>query len=165
MGKIIPFLIIGTIIVLFIGLLYSPNTIESVSGYFLLDLDNGAIEKISPYDRVNEEQIKVYKSLIIIHINNSELVSLENTNSMDPLIDETSNVIQVKPKSAEDIHMGDIVSYKDSSTKKIILHRVVAIGEDKEGKFFTLMGDNVNSVDQNKVRFEQITGVVVGIIY
>jgi hypothetical protein len=45
------------------------------------------------------------------------------------------------------------------------LHRVVAIGEDKEGKFFTLMGDNVNSTDPVKVRFEQIRGIAVAVIY
>tara|TARA_Y100000031_G_scaffold155939_1_gene208475 strand:+ start:130 stop:627 length:498 start_codon:yes stop_codon:yes gene_type:complete len=165
MRKFIPFLIVIALIMLLAILFYSPINIENVTGYFLLDLNEDATEKNSPYDRIKEEQIKVYDSLILIHINNSELVSLENTNSMDPLIDEESNVIQINPQSVEDIHIGDIISYQDSYTKKIILHRVVAIGEDKEGKFFTLMGDNVNSTDPVKVRFEQIRGIAVAVIY
>jgi len=99
-----------------------------------------------------------------MHINDSELITLENTNSMDPLIDEKSNVIQIKPKDEEDIHIGDIVSYEDSNNN-LILHRVVGIGEDNKGKFFMLKGDNTDSLDQIKVRFGQIKGVVVGIVY
>jgi hypothetical protein len=161
MKKLIPLLLVGALIALFLALFSSSSTIGNVSGYFLLD---NAIEKNSPYDRVNEEQIKVYKSLIIIHINNSELVSLENTNSMDPLIDEKSNVIQIKPKSEEDIFVGDIVSYEGPS-KRLILHRVAGIGEDEQGKFFMLGGDNADSLDPVKVRFGKIKGVIVGIIY
>jgi hypothetical protein len=164
MKIIIPFLLIGIFVILLSVLLFSSNTIENISGYFLLDVDENVIEKDSPYDRIKEEQIKVYKSLIIMHINDSELITLENTNSMDPLIDEKSNAIQVKPKDDEDIHIGDIVSYEDSS-KRLILHRVVGIGEDKNGKYYILRGDNADSLDQIKVRFGQIKGVVVGILY
>lgn len=164
MKRLTLFLLIGVLMVLVLAMFSSFNTIENVSGYFLFDFDDSAIEKDSPYDRIDEEQINVYKSLIIMHIEDSELVSLENTNSMDPLIDEESNVIQIKPKSEEDIHIGDIVSYEDSF-KHLILHRVVGIGEDEKGKFFILMGDNVNFLDPAKVRFEQIRGVVVAVVY
>ena len=162
MKKIIPLIIIGAVIAL-IGLFSSSNTIENISGYFLFSEDS--IEINSPHDRIKEEQIKVYESLIILNVNNSELVSLENTNSMDPLIDEESNIIQIKPESEEDIHIGDLVSYEDIFTKKVILHRVVDIRADSLGKFFILKGDNVNSTDLIKVRFEQIKGIVVAIVY
>jgi len=163
MKKLIPLLLIGTLIVLLLALFSNIDAIENITGYVLLDLDKDAIERNSPFDRVKEDQIKVYKNLIIMHIKDSELVTLENTNSMDPLIDENSNAIQIKPKDEDDIHIGDIVSYSNSNDT--ILHRVVGIGEDKEGKYYMLMGDNLDSLDQIKVRFGQIKGVVVGIIY
>ena len=165
MRKIISYFFVVALVVSLLTLLSGFNDAENISGYFLLDSDYAAIEKNSPYDRIKEDQIKVYDGLIIMHINGSEMVSLENTNSMDPLIDENSNIIQIKPKSPEDIHEGDIVSYHDSYTEKIILHRVVAIGEDIEGKFFILKGDNVDSVDPVKVRFGQIKGVLVAVVY
>lgn len=165
MEKLILFSMSVAFIAVLLALLSGSNQLDNVSGYFLLDLYEEAIEENSPYDRIEEDQIKVYDSLIILHIEDSELVSLENTNSMDPLIDEDSNVIQIKPQNEEDIHIGDIVSYEDTFTKEIILHRVVAIGEDSKGKYFVLKGDNVNSIDPVKVRFDQIVGVVVAVVY
>ena len=165
MGKLISYFFAVALVVSLLTLISGFNGAEKISGYFLLDLDHAAIEKSSPHDRIKEDQIKVYGSLIIMHINGSELVSLENTNSMDPLIDENSSIIQIKPKFPEDIHIGDIVSYEYGHVKKIALHRVIAVGEDSEGKFFILKGDNVDSVDPVKVRFEQIKGVLVAVLY
>jgi len=45
------------------------------------------------------------------------------------------------------------------------LYRVVGIGEDKDGKYYMLLGDNLDSLDQIKVGFGQIIGLVVVIIY
>jgi len=165
MGKFILFFFGIVTIIAGLALFSSSTNLENISGYFLLDINEEAIEKQSPYNRIKEDQIKVYDSLIIMHIKDSELVSLENTNSMDPLIDEDSNVIQVKPTSPEAIHLGDIISYQDNYTKNIILHRVVFIGQDQHGKFFLLKGDNVGSIDPIKVRFEQIKGILVAVVY
>jgi signal peptidase I len=83
---------------------------------------------------------------------------------MDPLLDETSNAIQIAPTSPEDILVGDIISY-DSRRGDIIIHRVVNIGEDEEGIFYITKGDNVSRPDDEKVRFWQIRFITVGIIY
>jgi|TARA_B100000315_G_C14400972_1_gene506453 hypothetical protein len=163
MGKVVLYFGIGILIVLLLALVTSPISVDNINGYFALDLDK-ATEVNSPSDRIKEDQIKVYNSLVIMDIERSELVSLEDTNSMDPLIDEDSNILQIMPESPEDINVGDIVSYQDDFGK-VILHRVVEISEDSEGKFFVLKGDNNDSVDDSKVRFEQIKGVLVAIVY
>ena len=165
MKRIVLFLIGMVFIASSLAVLYNSNGMESISGFLLLEQPEDIAEKSSPYDRVKEDQISVYDSLIIMHINKSEIVSLEDTNSMVPLVDKNSNAIQIKPKNPEDIHIGDIVSYQDSSSDAVIMHRVVEISEDSKGKYFVLKGDNVNSTDSAKVRFGQIKGVVVAIIY
>lgn len=165
MRKIIVFSIIGAVI-LAAAIFADYSGIGNISGYVVLDMENKdtAIEINSPHDRIKEDQIKVYKNLIIMHISDSELILVSDTNSMDPLIDNGSEVIQIKPEE-DNIHIGDIVSYENKNLNKTFLHRIVSIGEDDNGKYYILKGDNADSADPGKVRFSQIRGVVVGIIY
>ena len=55
---------------------------------------------------------------------NPEWSVFTDTNSMDPVIDSTSNAIEIIPKQAEDIHVGDIVAYqsKYNSLDLMICH-------------------------------------------
>jgi uncharacterized protein (UPF0248 family) len=46
-----------------------------------------------------------------------------------------------------------------------IIHRVVKIGQDSEGWYAILKGDNLSQEDPEKVRFDQVQRVVVAIIY
>jgi hypothetical protein len=121
-------------------------------------------EQISPADHIKEDQIRVEGDKVIITIENANLARFADTNSMDPLLDETSNAIQIAPTSPEDILVGDIISY-DSRRGDIIIHRVVNIGEDEEGIFYITKGDNVSRPDDEKVRFWQIRFITGGIIY
>ncbi len=82
---------------------------------------------------------------------------------MDPLIDAGSNAIQVVPKNADDIQIGDIISYSQGNT--ILIHRVMLIGTDDQGWFAIAKGDNNDRADPNKVRFSDIRRVVVAIVY
>lgn len=122
-------------------------------------------EQPSPYDWIKEEQIHVYSNRIVINIEDAEWAGFTDTNSMDPLIDEGSNGIEIVPNSEEDIHIGDIVSYESKYAQGTIIHRVVEIGEDSEGWYARMKGDNVDSMDPGKVRFNQIKRVLVGILY
>ena len=45
------------------------------------------------------------------------------------------------------------------------VHRVIKIGNDKDGIYFTTKGDNFWQEDPDKVRFSQVEGIVVGILY
>ena len=122
-------------------------------------------EKNSPSDHITEEQIHVYKSKITIDINDASWARFTPTGSMVPVIDENANSIELKPKTTEDIKVGDIVSYKSDYADGIIIHRIVEISYDDNGWYARLKGDSLNEPDPGKIRFNQIEGVVVGIIY
>jgi len=133
---------------------------------FLIDLINPEPKEVaSPYDRIKEEQIHVYEDRIIIDLDNAEWATFTDTNSMDPVIDEGANAIEIVPKSINEIHPGDIVSYESSYVDGTIIHRVKSVGYDPEGWYAIMQGDNNPTEDPEKVRFEQVRRIVVAIIY
>jgi len=115
----------------------------------------------APGDWIKSNQIYVYEEGIIIDIEGAKLSSYANTGSMIPVLDEKANGIMIKPKSAGQIKVGDIIIFEDGD---LVVHRVVEIGEDKEGVYFITKGDN-NRIDDGKVRFNQIKYVTVAVIY
>jgi len=121
-------------------------------------------EKLSPADHIKEDQIRIEDDQVIITIRNAKIARFADTNSMDPLLDEESNAIQIVPNSPDQIYVGDIISYT-SKNGDIIIHRVVKIDEDEEGMFYITQGDNNSSPDNEKIRFWQVRFITVGIIY
>lgn len=119
----------------------------------------------SPSDWIKENQIWVYKDRIIVWVENPTWGKFTDTNSMDPFIDVGANSIEVKPKTADDLKVGDIISYKPEFVSGIVIHRIIEKGNDDKGAYFILKGDNNKYADPGKVRFEQVEGVVVGVIY
>ncbi len=120
-------------------------------------------EVSSPSDRVQEEQIKVYRDRIILDIPGAVWSSFTDTNSMDPFLDIGANAIEVKPETPDSIEIGDVISYH--SPYGVLIHRVVGKGEDGEGAYYIARGDNNTLSDPGKVRFEDVEGVVVAVIY
>jgi len=118
-------------------------------------------EKSHPLDRIRENQIKLFPDKIVIYINNSNLVSYSDTHSMNPTIDYTTKGIEIVPTNPEQIQVGDIIAFRDGSD--VISHRVVSIDYDEQGWFCKVKGDN--DPIKEKVRFSQIIGVVVVLIY
>ena len=72
------------------------------------------------------------------------------------------NGIVVSPESEEDINVGDIISFWKG--KEIVVHRVVEKGVDSLGTYFITKGDR-NDFNDSKIRFEEIEGLLVGVIY
>jgi hypothetical protein len=122
-------------------------------------------ERPSPYDRVPESKILVEKDKIVINVPNAQWSKFTDTNSMDPVIDEGANAIQIVPTDRSQIHVGDIVSYESDYAEGIIIHRVIEIGYDEKGWYCIMKGDNNPNNDPGKVRFSQIRRVVIAIIY
>lgn len=122
-------------------------------------------EKLSPHDWIKEDQILVYDDMVVIKIKNAEWASFTDTNSMDPVLDYKTNAIQLVPQSAEEIHVGDIVSYRSGITNDIIVHRVVETGYDSKGWYMFAKGDNNDDKDPGKIRFSQLDRVVVAVVY
>ena len=119
----------------------------------------------SPSDWIKNGQIQVFNDEVVLKIKNAKWAVFTDTKSMDPVIDSTSKAIQIIPKNENDIHVGDIVAYKSSYENGTITHRVAEIGHDSKGWYAMLKGDNNSYPDPEKVRFGQITRVVVAIIY
>ena len=122
-------------------------------------------ERLSPSDHIKESQIHVYDDKVIIDAPGAKWASFTDTNSMDPFLDETSNSIEISPSSPADIQVGDVVSYRSGLTNDLIVHRVISKGVDADGVFFLVKGDNNAQQDPEKIRFSQIHGVLIGIIY
>jgi len=127
--------------------------------------DKNPTERPSPYDWIKENQIHVYNNKVVIDIKNPEWATFTDTNSMDPIFDYGSHAIEIIPKGPEDIHVGDIVSYKSKYADGIIVHRVIKVSEDEKGWYAILKGDNNKNPDPGKIRFNQIERILVAIIY
>jgi len=116
----------------------------------------------APFDFIDEKQIKIYDDKIVIFVNDASLSRYAPTGSMKPILDSGANGIRIKPSSENEIHIGDIITFKQDNY--LIVHRVIDEGTDSEGVYFITKGDN-NSVADGKVRFKDIEYVTVGIIW
>lgn len=124
----------------------------------------GPVERDSPSDWIKERQIEMRQDGVFIKLNNPQWAILADTNSMDPVFDDTSHLIQMRPMSAKEINEGDIISYAAPHGYTIV-HRVIEIGEDEEGWYAIAKGDNNPQPDPWKVRFDQIRRVTVMVVY
>ena len=135
------------------------NPVESVSQTLQAAAEGRGIERLSPADHVKEPQIKVYQNKVELDIQNAIWSKFTNTNSMDPFLDEGSNGIEVVPTNASQIKEGDIISY-EAEDGGIVVHRVIKIGTDLNGTYFTVKGDNNPVQDPERVRFSQVKGII-----
>lgn len=118
----------------------------------------------TPKDRIKESQITVGEDYVLLKIDNPIWSSYENTHSMLPTLSEGHNGLYVKPEGDWDLQVGDIVAYE--SGKEIIVHRIVNIEQNADGELtFTLKGDNNPVVDPEKIKYEQIQRVLIGMLY
>lgn len=138
---------------------------EAVKNSLLSFFSDKAPERASPADRIKEKNIHVLNDKVILDIKEPLWAKFTNTNSMDPVLDDGANAIEISPKNPEDIKVGDIVSYSTGDSKYNIIHRVIKISKDKEGIYFIVKGDNNPSPDPSRIRFNQIKRIVVAIIY
>lgn len=120
---------------------------------------------LSPADHINESLIFVYPDKVVLLIPNSYLARFAATKSMDPVLDVEANAIEIRPYNETEIKPGDIISYRSSLSKELIIHRVIKVGYDEKGWYAIAKGDNNPMHDPEKIRFEQVNGLVVALIY
>ncbi len=116
----------------------------------------------APSDSVGREDIVVYDDRIVIWVDDGSVSSYAPTGSMEPVLNEGSNGIRIVPSSADEIFVGDIVTFEEESY--LIVHRVIDKGVDGKGIYFITKGDN-NDISDGKVRFSQIRYKTVGVIW
>lgn len=119
--------------------------------------------KASPADNIDSSNIKVFKDKAVIEQPGLIYAKVKDTHSMEPVLNKHSTTIEKKPTTPDKLAVGDIISY--SLDNKVIIHRIIKIGEDEQGWFAVLKGDNNPEPDRWKVRFGQVEGLVVGIVY
>ena len=110
-------------------------------------------------DRAN---ITLFSDKVIIKVANSTLGSYTDTGSMEPIMNENTKGIEIRPENEEQILVGDIVVFRDGD--RLIAHRVVEKGIDEVGVYFITKGDN-NDFSDGKIRFSDIESVVVGVVW
>jgi hypothetical protein len=81
---------------------------------------------------------------------------------MKPLIGEWAQGIRIVPKSSNEIYVGDIVTFRFDEI--LVVHRVKEIGFDEFGTYYITQGDSSFWEDE-KIRFEDITHITVGILW
>ena len=118
-------------------------------------------EIVSPGDHIKENQIIATEDYVILELNDAVLAEFAATGSMLPALNEFSTGIEIKPKSEEQIKVGDIIVYERSNEQ--IIHRVKYIKEENGEEIFVLQGDNDNFKEE--VRFQEIKYILVGVIY
>lgn len=132
-----------------------------------LALFTGCVDKkvcVAPQVRMNEKKVRVFPHVILIE-SAEELIwgRVQDTLSMVPVFDNGHHTIEIKNPKPESLHVGDIVSYLKKDLR--IIHRIARIGWDEKGWFATAKGDNLAENDLEKIRPEQIIGVVIAIVY
>ncbi len=129
-------------------------------------LTGRAIERPSPSDHLTADDIAVYKDRVVLDLQDVIFAKFTNTNSMDSVLDESANAIEQRPKSEDEVQEGDIIAYQNAcSGDSTIIHRVIKKAEDQLGTYYIVKGDNNPQADPCVVRFEDVKGVVVAIIY
>lgn len=162
--KILKILLITCILALtFITGLLSSYLVNSAyinkESPFLIDFGN---TNKQPSDWIKSENIQVYSDRVVIKIDNALLSSYEATGSMLPILGEKTNGIKIAPESAEQISIGDIISFERDD--KLIVHRVIDKGKDSHGFWFVTKGDNNQETD-GKVYFSQVKYVTIALVY
>ena len=144
--------------------MYASASSQNTQKPFLFN-SNGQMVLSTPSDRVSEDRIHVYDDKIVIDLKDASWATFTPTHSMEPLISERANGLEIKPKSFTELKVGDIISYKSEYADGIIIHRIIKTGFDEKGWYAIVKGDNNSEQDPGKIRFEQVNGVLVGVIY
>lgn len=128
-------------------------------------VEPSGLERLSPTGTFPQSSVVAYADRVVI--SEPGLVTLKNiadTNSMDPVFDMGHTVIAKKEGFHDELKPGDIVVYHAGSSKYIV-HRIIEITVDEQGRLYTLEGDNNNSPDPYRVRDMHIKYLVVGVAY
>lgn len=128
-----------------------------ISGFLAAIIDPRNTERLSPTDISNYTDLLINDNMACLLMKNLTMSTIAPTNSMDPVLDKEAIILRYKPNNISDIHPGDIVSYR--LDKEVIIHRVIKIN----GDVITMKGDN-NKFSE-KIKFEDIVGKMVAIIY
>ena len=153
-------------ILMFAGGMLAGNAFSrfdiSLTGETILAATPDSITR-PPNDHIRPGQIHVLNDRVIITLNNTDWARFTDTGSMLPVLGTHANSLEIMPESPTQVQVGDIISFRYLDS--IIIHRVIETGQDEYGWYARTKGDNSPLPDPYPVRFQNITGIVVGIFY
>lgn len=121
----------------------------------------------SPRDIIPQKDIKYIPSKGKIEISNISpsiwLTTVQDTNSMDGVMDYGHTCLLTDNFDPRDLEVGDVVVYRAGSGQ--LIHRIVEIGTDEEGRYYRMKGDNCYAIDPYLVRGKHIVWLLLGVIY
>ena len=129
----------------------------TISGFFAFNDESKASSNF-----IEEDSIEAYSDRVVIHIDDPIITRYTDSGSMEPFLSKTANGVEIKPRSENEINIGDVITFEKDGL--LIVHRVIEKGKDEKGTYFVTRGDN-NNIDDGKIRFEEIESVLVGILY
>ena len=163
MGILKGILIVVCVVLIFmIGFIFGQFYNYFGHGFSLITGEAIAAPSV-PSDVISERNIMVYGDRVVIAVEGASVSHYESSGSMAPVLDRGASGIRIVPRSADEIGVGDIVSFERDDN--LIVHRVIAKEVDAEGVYFITKGDNSPLPDEEKVRFSDIRYVTIGIIY
>jgi signal peptidase len=85
------------------------------------------------------------------------------TGSMEPMI-KPGDVILVKKVDRNDVKVSinDVIQFDRDNI--LISHRIIEIGEDEEGTYYTTKGDNNSTADSRKVKPQEVRGKIILVV-
>jgi len=98
------------------------------------------------------------------NISQSQIAVVANTHSMEPTLTAGDMILERAPTSASELVIGDIITYASQTKGITIVHRIVSLGSDEFGWYAQTKGDNAQKIDDERIRFTQVKGIVVAII-
>ena len=116
-----------------------------------------------PQVRIGADTLRLEENYVRFDVTGVEVGIVSDSKSMVPILDENNLVLEIMPKSPGEIRVGDIIIYELNGER--IIHRVIEVGADDDAWFVIAKGDNNPVADPEKVRWQQIRGVVIGIMY
>ena len=78
-----------------------------------------------------------------------------NTNSMEPTI-EVGDIVIIKKVKAEKLNQGDVITFTREG--EVITHRITKIETEEKSTQYITKGDNNNTEDTLKIKYEDIIG-------
>jgi len=141
-----------------------------IIGFSLSNVPLAAEQRVATTDiavestqRIPFDAIKVYPEEVRIQYPGLRYARV-TSDSMAPLITHDSIVFEKVPTSADEIHVGDIISFYEPTIDKVVLHMVIGIIEQDGQQYFQTKGAANPDEDAWLVPFEHVKGIFVGTV-
>lgn len=123
------------------------------------------LERLSPKGIFPQSSVVAYADRAVIKESGLTLLkNIADTNSMDPVFDTGHTLIARKEDFHDQLKPGDIVVYH-AGYGRYVVHRIIEITTDEQGKSYKLEGDNNNMPDPYLVKDVHIKYLIVGVVY